>query len=360
MSAFLSMAKNTDGVLVHVDSVKNGMKCGCFCPECNAPLSARNCGLIREHHFAHAKGMECSNAYETALHLLAKEVILETGCIMLPEQHVDGFPEGLVRLNNVMTEKMDEAWGFIPDAEGIMPNGERLLIEFLVSHKVDDKKRTIIIDHNLKCIELNINSVELNRDRMKEFIMGTAEDRQWIGHVSESNHGRESYSRPRNPLYDKLREYLKDAFDAGTLSISPFSSYRRHWYNDGYGYSQEGKESFCLKQYGYDTCLVGKKHRGIKTDLLLFRRNKGNGNGYIAVCIRGRRRNSGFKYPSGLRVIDIILKDPISPTDFVTLFPKGNISQIESYKAEVICMNFRSERKNMYRTTHDPIIEQNS
>ena len=132
-------------------------KCGCHCPHCNAPLYAKNTGQIREHHFAHAHGLECEGAYESSLHLLAKEVLQETGRIMLPQSISSTFPSGLVRIHNVEVEKWDERYGFRPDVEGVMDNGERLLIEFLVSHKVDGKKRQIIVDNNLKCIEIDIN-----------------------------------------------------------------------------------------------------------------------------------------------------------------------------------------------------------
>lgn len=68
-------ALNQDGVLVHVDSVPNGNNCGCICPACRKPLQARNAGSIKMHHFAHQSGVECPNAYETVMHLLAKEKI---------------------------------------------------------------------------------------------------------------------------------------------------------------------------------------------------------------------------------------------------------------------------------------------
>lgn len=58
---------------------------------------------------------------------------------MLPQSNSDAFPSGLVRIHNVEVEKWDERYGFRPDVEGIMDNGDRLLIEFLVSHKVDGK-----------------------------------------------------------------------------------------------------------------------------------------------------------------------------------------------------------------------------
>lgn len=73
MKAYLTYALNQDGALVHIDSVPKGNKCGCFCPVCKKPLRAKNAGQIREHHFAHQPGIDCPTAFETVLHLLAKD-----------------------------------------------------------------------------------------------------------------------------------------------------------------------------------------------------------------------------------------------------------------------------------------------
>ena len=75
MKAYLTYAINSEGKLVHVDSVPNGNECGCKCPACNKSLQAKNAGLKRNHHFAHQPGEDCLTAYETSLHLLAKEKI---------------------------------------------------------------------------------------------------------------------------------------------------------------------------------------------------------------------------------------------------------------------------------------------
>ena len=296
MGAFLTFALDEGGALVHVDDVAKGMKCGCHCPHCDAPLYAKNAGQIREHHFAHAHGFECEGAYESSLHLLAKEVLQETGRIMLPQSNSDAFPSGLVRIHNVEVEKWDERYGFRPDVEGIMDNGDRLLIEFLVSHKVDGKKRQTIVDNHLKCIEINVNYQILGRIQLRDFLTGTSDDRKWIVSMPPPQKPTgESFSYGRNPMYGKARDILKEIFDEGTITIHPyFTPFDR-------------QKPFDLRQFGYDVCEVNTKYRGFKSDLLLFRSQKED-KGYISINIRGRRRDEGFRYPQGLRIIDIIFK----------------------------------------------------
>ena len=230
MGAFLTYALDEGGALVHVDDVAKGAKCACRCPHCNAPLYAKNGGRwpepgTRIHHFAHAQGHECEGAYESSLHLLAKEILQETGRIMLPKSSGSFFPSGSVRIRNIEIEKWDDRYGIRPDAEGIMDNGERLLIEFYVSHKVDNKKRQIIVDNHLKCIEIDINYQALDKAELKEFLAGTDEDRKWIVSIPSPPQSKgESFSYGRNPMYEKARDILKAIFDKGSIIIHPFST----------------------------------------------------------------------------------------------------------------------------------------
>lgn len=76
-SHLLKYALNYEGKLVHIDDVETGNNCGCICPACKEPLMAKNRGKIKIHHFAHQSGADCAAAYETILHLLAKEKVQE-------------------------------------------------------------------------------------------------------------------------------------------------------------------------------------------------------------------------------------------------------------------------------------------
>jgi hypothetical protein len=73
-------------IMLHVSKVPSGHACGCVCPSCKAPLSAKKCNDVdRASHFAHQGNRKCTNAFETMLHLLAKQIIQRAGWIILPE-----------------------------------------------------------------------------------------------------------------------------------------------------------------------------------------------------------------------------------------------------------------------------------
>ena len=321
MGAFLTYALDEGGALIHVDNVANGVKCGCHCPHCGSLLYAKNAGTEREHHFAHANGHECEGAYESSLHLLAKEIFQETGTIMLPPFNCYGFPTGSIHIRNVEIEKWDDHYKIRPDVEGIMDNGERILIEFYVSHKIDGKKRQLIVDHHLMCLEIDINYQSLDKDELKRFLAGSAEDRSWIVSTPQKpKANRESFSYGRNPIYEKTRDIIKSIFDNGSITIQP--------------YGVTGPR-FDLRQVDYDVCEVITKYRGLRSDLLLYRSKKEK-QCPIAISFRGRCRNMGFRYPKGLRIIDVIFGADCST--LVTrkinkgnLFEDGFIIRVEYY-----------------------------
>lgn len=305
MSAFLTNAPNKDGVMLHIDAVPNGAACGCFCPHCNSPLVAKN-GVVdgvRQHHFAHANGHECAGAYESSIHLLAKEVLTEARCINIPKTERGDRPSGHVVLRKVEAEKYDEQYGIKPDVEGIMTNGDRLLIEFNFTHKVDAKKRKIIVDNHLKCLEIDLKYQATDKARLREFLINSTERRRWIEEVKKKPSGDGlSYSSGRKEIFIKTREILKAVFEENTLEILPFP-WRRKFFN--------------LKSLGYDVCEVGANYLGFKSDLLLYRSQKED-KGRIAICIRGRNRYECDK-PDDLRVIDIVMNSDLKE-DYVRKF----------------------------------------
>lgn len=295
MSAILTYAKDKNNQWVHIDDVENGSACNCYCPICNKPLFAKNGGEIREHHFAHSHETDCGNNDETTLHLLAKEIIMEEQCIMLPPSDDKDYPSGLVKLHNLKKEQWDNVYGIRPDIEGIMDNGERLIIEFFVSHKVQRKKNDTIVNNNLKCIEIELNFFNIDKSSIREFLVNSDKNRKWVTNNIDSIKGDGfGISSERNPLHEKAIEYIKKKFDEDTIEIMPFNNYKQ----------------FDLKEeLGYDTCERNiSVYRNFKYDLKIFSKEKEDLDD-IYISIIGRKRNNYNKIPEDMCIIDIIIRD---------------------------------------------------
>lgn len=158
---------------MYIDSVSNGFSCGCRCPRCNSELQAKNGGNERAHHFAHRDGADCVGAVESAIHCLAKEILAETLCVMLPDN------AGELRFDKVETERNFPDLKLRPDCVGFC-NGKQFWVEFKRSHEVDSYKEGKIVSARIDCIEIDLNGCEQDKEQLREFITQSSEKRKWI------------------------------------------------------------------------------------------------------------------------------------------------------------------------------------
>lgn len=182
--AYLTYALNQEGNLVHVDSVPNGNECGCFCPHCKSKLCAKNGGDGKKmiHHFAHLSGADCVGAVESALHKMAKDILLESKCVFLPDRP-DGRRGELLHFDRVEVEYYDKDTGLRPDSVGFY--GDKVLwVEFKRTHAVDTDKKAKIISAHIDCIEIDLNCCPLDPVTLKNYIINSSERRIWIRDTS--------------------------------------------------------------------------------------------------------------------------------------------------------------------------------
>lgn len=202
-----------EGRIVHINEITpdlNGKRCGCVCPACHRDLIARSLGKKRIAHFAHEGGSSCGdrNAQQTALHILAKEVILEGTEILVPgwkikkEDLYDGLPNERIISEaydllsgdkSVLLEMesktvsyqpigIEKSYGdFVPDA--VIEIGKReCLVEILVTHAVDDEKAEKVRRQGVPMFEIDLSALKDSgpkREEVKEAVLETA-PRKWI------------------------------------------------------------------------------------------------------------------------------------------------------------------------------------
>lgn len=175
----LTYAIDKEGKLVHIESVPRGLNCGCVCPFCHTELIAKQ-GEDRAKHFAH-KGDVCKEYYETALHLLAKEIIKEDKTVMLPAYKY--LKSTKICFKEVEVEERKDSSELQPDCVGITEEGLRIHVEIFVTHKVDERKKEKIEKNGINCVEIRIpNDFPLDREKLKDFIENKDEGRIWINY----------------------------------------------------------------------------------------------------------------------------------------------------------------------------------
>lgn len=183
--------------LVNVSEVSRGLECNCFCPnpKCNSRLIAKK-GDVNRDHFAHYDQDACIGAIESALHILAKNIIEKEKKIKIPELlYFDKkYSKSMVALSVSKTLNVDLVELEISQ-DNIRPDlilhigKKRLFIEIAVTHKVDEEKKKKIEKLGISTIEIDLAfyQSEYRIDEIKELIINSDSNKEWIYNSQLSN-----------------------------------------------------------------------------------------------------------------------------------------------------------------------------
>lgn len=220
----LTYALNKNNELVHISQVQNGLKCECFCPSCKEPLIARQ-GRMNRHSFAHInQETPCEYAYQTSLHLLAKELIAERCEIKLPPVYIDRdasyiketYEEyctpvqdsKIIKADSVVLEK--KISDFIPDVILTYKNTP-LIVEIYVTHPVDITKKEKIEKTGISVVEFDLRNVDrdIDKETLKE-ILASGEFCRWIynrkGHAAINNYKKRLEEKKKQIELQRIKE----------------------------------------------------------------------------------------------------------------------------------------------------------
>lgn len=196
----------SDGKVIDISEVPDEKKArdkswNCVCPHCRSPLIAAK-GHARAHHFKH-KGTVCNvaHAHQTALHMRAKEILLEEKLFHLPAYVVDrqdvdlaDIPEWLqsklpkqfvyqkarwLRCNAVGLEKRIS--DIVPDVVAYTPEGE-YLIEICVTNPVSDEKIEKAAKIGLPLLEVDLSDLKddvISEDTLRKAVVDGCDRTEW-------------------------------------------------------------------------------------------------------------------------------------------------------------------------------------
>lgn len=186
--------KNGEPVDIH--QVEKGLACGCTCPECHSPLIARK-GEQKVHHFAHQAGAVCQNAYETAIHIMAKKILMEEKHLQLPGLHISAKENDKQGLKHMEIEQVCEPrWIRFDEVKEEVTLGDiradivgyvnqrPLIIEIRVTHASGQNKKRYIRNQAWSAIEINLADLGYMSDRkvLEEHLLESTNNKYWLSH----------------------------------------------------------------------------------------------------------------------------------------------------------------------------------
>ncbi|MFM8332145.1 MAG: hypothetical protein ACKN9T_10690 [Candidatus Methylumidiphilus sp.] len=210
-----------NGKIVRIAEVENGLSCGCICPniQCGARLVAVQ-GKEVAWHFRHysesyyGQEYECAGAAETAIHLLAKDILAENKKQILParvltlrrhnfdeikREHKKFRPyiaqnQMSVTFDEIKSENDYSTYidtnesSIKPDAIAVK-DGIEMYFEIRVTHAVDVIKREKIKNLGKSCIEIDLShankNIDIDIDTLKKEVLNP-KNRKWICHRKDN------------------------------------------------------------------------------------------------------------------------------------------------------------------------------
>jgi hypothetical protein len=182
-------ARSADGSVVDVTEVPRGLACECLCLGCNAPLLAKQ-GKVNAWHFGHSSGASRRACAETALHLAGKELLHELTEIRVPPVSYAMIELDVLKREHIQTvEAAASSFNFSSCSlehttgtrrlDALLKSSERnrLGIEILVTHKVDDQKAKDLLSLNAPVLEIDLRSwvgKPLDREILKKLLTSDA------------------------------------------------------------------------------------------------------------------------------------------------------------------------------------------
>lgn len=185
-----------NGLMVSTHDVQSGQACGCVCPGCFAPLVAKK-GETNVHHFAHV-GHACGNGAETAIHLMAKQILAQERNVKLPAMvvelsAVDACGEiAVVRTTLAGAQHVYYSSVSLevtlgnqrPDVLAMCSDGAEHRVEVFVRHAVDSMKAKNLEALDAVCYEICLNNLpaDISVDSLRKAVTATPERVRWVSH----------------------------------------------------------------------------------------------------------------------------------------------------------------------------------
>lgn len=194
-----------NGRMVSVGQVASGLACGCVCPACGGRLQARKRRISRQSkrnytdHFAHdpkaSNATHCAQAFETSVHRMAKQILMQASRINLPGLKLKVSRQDMHGISHTMShEVMTKGYRDLgavraevaypdmrPDLEATI-DGHTVLIEIAVTHFADREKINRFRELGLNALEIDLSKVNLaiTEEELTALLVDSVKKKRWL------------------------------------------------------------------------------------------------------------------------------------------------------------------------------------
>jgi|WetSurMetagenome_2_1015567.scaffolds.fasta_scaffold01072_13 hypothetical protein len=212
-----------DGRLFQPDEVSRGLACNCVCPGCGSRLVAHH-GEKKVKHFVHY-ATACANGFESAIHSAAKQVLLESKCILVPSIQASEFLRDR-KLNVEIDETQTIAQRYIPienvevekDLGSVVPDlvvsglGKTLFVEIAYTHFVDELKKGKLRELGIATLEIDLSSLSEvpSMNELARLVVEEPSNRMWVFNPKQEELNRRISAQAKQRLAEAIaKEELK-------------------------------------------------------------------------------------------------------------------------------------------------------
>ena len=191
---FTKAIKDGDYIPINAFDPGIGENCGCTCPVCGKPVrsnvtakSSNQLKISYTDHFSHINPSSCDGGYkETELHLFAKKVLEKNKSFKVPSEQYH-FPKTLY-YSKVILEKLfttERFQQYRPDIILIDPDGNKIVVEVIVTNPVSEVKKQLYKEEELKSIQIDMSKyerreIDLLREELERDIIENDKIKKWI------------------------------------------------------------------------------------------------------------------------------------------------------------------------------------
>ncbi|MEP9324841.1 competence protein CoiA family protein [Paraburkholderia phymatum] len=166
------------------------------CAECRQ-LVTRKQGDVRVWHFAHKAETACTGAFETALHLLAKQILVESDTLHVPAlvcrlyERPGPADIALCVEQTLYWDAAGEAevWvdGIRPDFRGVCQS-KAIFVEVTVTHEPDAPKLEALKRLQTPTLEIDLSAVprDVKEPEVRQLVLDATEGKRWLFYPGEA------------------------------------------------------------------------------------------------------------------------------------------------------------------------------